>query len=786
MTYNSDSDDSMMYFNMDSLNNLDIEDLIDQDLIDNFDNYIKYDFQEFNDYKNMTEQDHLAILKKTYGYDNFRDKQYEIITSLLDKNDVCAIMFTGAGKSLCFQFPPIIANKLAIVVSPLISLMNDQMIKMTNINVPSCVLNGEIPYSKKLDIISKLYANHYRILYVTPEYITLHQEILIELNNRDILMLVAIDEAHCSSIWGNDFRPEYKNLSCIKDTVPNVPIITLTATATTKVQQDIINTISLKNPKIIRTTFNRTNLYIAIKNKTDSIVNDIIDYINPENMPCIIYCGTRDATEKNAEILKKIGIKCAAYHGGMATEAKNKVHNDFINANILCVVATVAFGMGIDQTIRTVIHYNTPPDIESYYQEIGRAGRDGNLANCILFKSSKDLQNHYYNINRIEDDMLRNNKMTLLAEIKKYIQCTCCRRKNILEYFSEVYDVINCGLCDNCISNDKIDIDFTNDAEVILKTICLTKNLYGSTMICNIIRGSKSNQIPTKYKQLNVYGIGIEKKIEWWKELIELLINNGYLKQDAIPGGRGATLKLTQKSIQWLNTKPKTNIIFKVEPRLLQSTLNTKQITNNNKNIKSTVTKTSTKISNEATSSKISTEASSSKKPNTTTKPSEKIIIEEPIIKNKIIKNTKKKSTQKTKEKEEIKEEIKEETKEEIKEEITEPIINKKYTQEDIIKLYNEGNKEIKQLAKITNLNNITIEKYLTNAYKNDLITIDNFIDKETLKLITDTINKYPNKKLNEIRQELPRKINYLQIKLTKEYIIKNNKIDDEVFYEDE
>jgi len=315
------------------------------------------------------------------------------------------------------------------------------------------------------------------------------------------------------------------------------------------VQEDIINTLNLYNPLIVKTTFNRDNLFISVRTKTNDPVSDILPLIIEENnKPVIIYCGTRTNTDTITTVLQENGVNCASYHAGMEAKDKEKVHNEFVNNTLDCIAATVAFGMGIDKPIRTVIHYCTPMDLESYYQEIGRAGRDGIMANCILFKSSKDLPINHFIINKIDNDDLRDYKMILLSAMKKFINTQECRRKVILEYFGEKFTVDNCAMCDNCLNETpKIIVDFTKEAKIVLNTIKLSGNTYGTGMICNIIRGSKSSQILTRYRQIEEYGSGKDKKIEWWKIFIDMLINYDFIKQCTISGGQGCILNITNE-----------------------------------------------------------------------------------------------------------------------------------------------------------------------------------------------------------------------------------------------
>src|SRR5579885_2633576 len=282
-------------------------------------------------------------------------------------------MFTGSGKSLCYQFPAVFSNKTSIIVTPLISLMNDQQIKMEELNIPVCCLNSTI--FNKNELKDEIFQNKYRLVYMTPEYLITQKSFLNQLSKNKILQAFCIDESHCISTWGNDFREAYKKLNYIREWFPEIPIMTFTATATKKVQNDIINILKRKNPLIIKTTFDRPNLIIKVFPKGISPIKDLLPIIN-KNEHTIIYCQTRKNTDQISELLKKNNIVSGNYHAGMNSDERDKIHKKFSLKEISCIVATIAFGMGIDTIIRKVIHYGIPKDMESYYQEIGRAGRD--------------------------------------------------------------------------------------------------------------------------------------------------------------------------------------------------------------------------------------------------------------------------------------------------------------------------------------------------------------------------------------------------------------------------
>ena len=497
----------------------------------------------------MTYED---TLLKYFKFNKFKEKQYEIVDNIIkNKKDVCAIMFTGAGKSLCYQFPAVYLKKVSFVISPLISLMNDQKLKLDELGISSCCLNNTA-YDKnvlKKDIMN----GKYTIVYTTPEYLETQEDFVRDMYDADILALVAVDEAHCVSSWGHDFRSSYRKLNKLKKWMPNVPVLAVTATATPRVQDDIISTLKLKKPFIIKTSFDRPNLYIDIIPKND-IQKDLLHLFKDNDDALIIYCQTRKLTDKITLLLQKKGINCCSYHAGMNSLEREMIQEEFSNNKIKCIVATVAFGMGIDKTIRRVVHYGIPKDIESYYQEIGRAGRDGKPAHCTIYYSAGDAASNDFFINKITNVVYRNHRIEMANIIKNYIYSTDCRRKYVLEYFGEKYNKDNCDNCDNCKSKkNQVMKDFSQEAVYLLNVVGETGNSFGTTMLINILRGSKNKKISFKHKKLKVYGMGENHTVDWWKIFIRMMLSLQFIKEESIAGGHGFTIYRTLRGKRWLD-----------------------------------------------------------------------------------------------------------------------------------------------------------------------------------------------------------------------------------------
>ncbi|PKN01080.1 MAG: hypothetical protein CVU77_06935 [Elusimicrobia bacterium HGW-Elusimicrobia-1] len=395
-------------------------------------------------------------LRKYFGYADFHPLQEEIIGDVLNHHDVLVLMPTGGGKSLCYQLPAIIKDGVTVVISPLISLMKDQVDDLRASGIPAASINSTLDYKRVAEIKSQLIKKHIKLLYVAPERIMLPDflDFLRQLNTN----LIAIDEAHCISEWGHDFRPEYRKLNLLKTHFPTVPLIALTSTATAQVQSDIVSQLNMSSPKIYRASLNRKNLFYRIRPKKETYQH-LLRYIkNHPNESGIIYCQSRKSVDALSLKLQKEGIRALPYHAGLSSAARTENQEKFIKDDVEIIVATIAFGMGIDKpNVRYVIHCDMPKSIEGYYQETGRAGRDGLKSDCILFFSYGDKIKHEYFINKIENEQYRQFAYKKMREMLDFCANKECRRKYLLNYFGEKYDANDCDMCDACSPPEKED-----------------------------------------------------------------------------------------------------------------------------------------------------------------------------------------------------------------------------------------------------------------------------------------------------------------------------------------
>lgn len=471
-------------------------------------------------------------LKTYFGYDSFRGKQEEIITNVLANQDAFVIMPTGAGKSLCYQLPAIVSEGTALVISPLIALMKNQVDQLQALGIEAGFLNSSMSRGDYENVKLKAIESALKLLYVAPE--TLARDEFLEFLKQVNVSFVAVDEAHCISEWGHDFRPEYRRIRPILTTVDErIPIIALTATATPKVQLDIQHNLHIESAPVFKTSFNRTNLYYEIRQKNNAIP-DVVKYIKHNaGKSGIVYCLSRRRVEELAEILNVNGVKAVPYHAGLDADTRSRHQDMFLSEDVQVVVATIAFGMGIDKPdVRFVIHYDVPKSIESYYQETGRAGRDGLEGVCVLFYSFNDV----VKLEKFMKDKPVSEREAgkhLLYEMAAFCESGMCRRKQLLHYFGEYYDEKNCGgMCDNC-RHPKETFDATKEVELALRCVSETGGKFGVNYLVNVLRGSNAQQVrDMKHDNLSVFGLGVEMEEKAWKSVYIQLIVLDFLSKD--------------------------------------------------------------------------------------------------------------------------------------------------------------------------------------------------------------------------------------------------------------
>ena len=494
----------------------------------------------------------LDVLHKYYGYTSFRKGQENIITSIINKEDVLAIMPTGGGKSICYQVPALCLDGITIVISPLISLMKDQVDALKTMGVKARLINSSLSNSEYSGVLEEIENDECKIIYIAPERLD-SMEFVNIIRGKNISQ-VAIDEAHCVSQWGHDFRVSYKKIPYFINRLDKRPIVTaFTATASNEVREDIINILNLHNPAVYITGFDRENLSINIV-KSSSKNKYTLDYVeNHKNESGIIYASTRKEVETIYEGLLKRNYSVAKYHAGLSNEARKEYQENFINDDIKIMVATNAFGMGIDKpNIRWVLHYNMPQSIENYYQEIGRAGRDGEDSECVLLFSPGDVHTQKYLVEvGIENSERKRVQYKKLQQMVDLVYSNTCYRKNILNYFGETF-LEDCNNCSNCLNEGEV-VDKTLDAQKVISCIARMKRSFGATMIIDVLRGSKNKKVlDLGFDTLTTYGIMKNYSNEDLKTFINTLVSHGFLDVVENIGPRGSfpTIKLNEQSLK--------------------------------------------------------------------------------------------------------------------------------------------------------------------------------------------------------------------------------------------
>uniref|UniRef100_W5MXX5 DNA 3'-5' helicase n=1 Tax=Lepisosteus oculatus TaxID=7918 RepID=W5MXX5_LEPOC len=550
----------------------------------------------------------IKCLKTYFGHSSFKPVQWKVIHSVLqERRDNLVVMATGYGKSLCFQFPPVYCGGVGIVISPLIALMEDQVLQLKMSNIPACFLGS----AQTDNVFMDLKRGHFRVVYMTPEFCSGNAALIRQLDSDVGITLLAIDEAHCISEWGHDFRSAYRSLGFLKNILPDVPIVALTATASPSIRQDIVKSLNLANPQITCTSFDRPNLFLDVRRKSGDVVKDLKHFLIRKTPldhefegSTIVYCPSRKLTETVSAELTKLGVTCGAYHAGMGVKSRRETHHKFVRDeiqvagfvdpklrmsntfllgiktsfcehkfmicnlhSIWCVVATIAFGMGINKPdIRKVIHYGAPKEMESYYQEIGRAGRDGLPSTCHVVWSSSDMVLNRHLLSSVKSEKFRGYKLKMMAKMEQYLNSCKCRRKLILSHFEDrqlrkvtsgIMGTSKC--CDNCRSGSDVEDsepslqDFGKEAHQLMGAVSALGGKFGTSVPILFLRGSHSQRLPDRFRKHCLFGSGKNIPDTWWKALARQLISEQYMKEDSGQNRFATICSLTPKGKTWLS-----------------------------------------------------------------------------------------------------------------------------------------------------------------------------------------------------------------------------------------
>ena len=513
--------------------------------------------------------DAYAVLRRTFGYDDFLPLQAEAVHNVLNGQDCLVVLPTGGGKSLCYQLPALLLDGPTVVVSPLISLMQDQVSQLRGNGVAAAFLNSTLTFHAQAQVLQALRAGELRLLYVAPETL-LRPEVLLALEESNLACL-AIDEAHCISAWGHDFRPEYRQLAPLRSRFPAAVCIALTATATQRVREDILASLGMDKGALLVGNFDRPNLNLAAAVRADDLSQTLAFLRGHEKQAGIVYCSTRKTVNSLAARLQEEGFAALPYHAGLDAPVRQRNQEAWVRDDAAVMVATVAFGMGIDKSnVRFIVHYNLPQSLESYYQEIGRAGRDGLPADCLLLYTTQDLGSVRYHINNGAESERQGRELRLQA-MYRYAKTPYCRRSVVLPYFGGEFQP-PCGNCDNCAAEEagRKRIDVTVDAQKFLSCVARTNQRFGISHNVKILRGSREKKVlQWGHDKLSTYGIGLDRSAGHWKELAQRLIIQDILIQDPTHG----TLQLTDRAWAVMKGEERVEIIQQAVPVSKQTPL---------------------------------------------------------------------------------------------------------------------------------------------------------------------------------------------------------------------